>query len=163
MRSPSRSAPPRPAPNTRTPQTNPTPTLPPPQTPKMNGSTMSDTTSFRSVLRGYDPAQVDQWQAEHGQALEQARKEAAERTVEVSQLRSELSRTQDEQARTTKALQSLKDEQRRAAAPTFADLGERIGSILTLADEEAGEIRKNAQADAQTLAGTSKLAADQTR
>ena len=26
---------------------------------------MSDTTSFRSVLRGYDPAQVDQWQAEH--------------------------------------------------------------------------------------------------
>ncbi|GAB3081984.1 hypothetical protein [Pedococcus soli] len=124
---------------------------------------MSDTTSFRSVLRGYDPAQVDQWRAEHAGALEQARREAAERTVEVSELRSTLAKVQEEGAQTARALEGLKDEQRKAAAPTFADLGERIGAILTMADEEATEIRRNAEVDAQTLAGTSRLAADQTR
>lgn len=124
---------------------------------------MSDTTSFRSVLRGYDPAQVDQWRAENAGALEQARQEAAERTVEVSQLKAAMSRLQEEGSQTARELQALKDEQRKAAAPTFADLGERIGAILTMADEEATEIRNAAQVEAQTLAGTSRLAADQAR
>jgi cell division septum initiation protein DivIVA len=124
---------------------------------------MSETPSFRSVLRGYDPAQVDQWRGQHAQALEQARQEAAERTVEVTGLRSALTRAQEEHGRTRKALETAQEQQRQASAPTFAGLGERIGSILTLADEEASEIRRNAQADAQTLAGTSRLAADQTR
>jgi len=124
---------------------------------------MNDTPSFRSVLRGYDPAQVDQWRGEHAQALEQARQEAAERTVEVTGLKSALTRAQEEHARTRKALETAQEQQRQASAPTFAGLGERIGNILTLADEEASEIRRNAQADAQTLAGTSRLAADQAR
>jgi cell division septum initiation protein DivIVA len=124
---------------------------------------MSETPSFRSVLRGYDPAQVDQWRGEHAQALEQARQEAAERTVEVTGLKSALARAQEDHDRTRKALESAQEQQRQASAPTFAGLGERIGNILTLADEEASEIRRNAQADAQTLAGTSRLAADQTR
>jgi cell division septum initiation protein DivIVA len=124
---------------------------------------MSETPSFRSVLRGYDPAQVDQWRGEHAQALEQARQEAAERTVEVSGLKSALARAQEEHGQTRKALEAAQEQQRQASAPTFAGLGERIGNILTLADEEASEIRRNAQADAQTLAGTSRLAADQTR
>ncbi len=124
---------------------------------------MSETPSFRSVLRGYDPAQVDQWRGQHAQALDQARQEAAERTVEVTGLKSALARAQEEHDRTRKALEAAQEQQRQASAPTFAGLGERIGSILTLADEEASEIRRNAQADAQTLAGTSRLAADQTR
>jgi cell division septum initiation protein DivIVA len=124
---------------------------------------MSETPSFRSVLRGYDPAQVDQWRGQHAQALEQARQEAAERTVEVTGLKSALARAQEDHDRTRKALESAQEQQRQASAPTFAGLGERIGTILTLADEEASEIRRNAQADAQTLAGTSRLAADQAR
>jgi cell division septum initiation protein DivIVA len=124
---------------------------------------MSDSTSFRSVLRGYDPAQVDQWRAEHAGALEQARQEAAERTVEVSELRAALARTQEEQAGTARSLASLKDEHSKAAAPTYANLGERIGTILGLADEEAAEIRSNAQADADTLRGTTSLEADRVR
>jgi hypothetical protein len=36
----------------------------------------------------------------------------------------------------------------KASAPTYASLGERIGSILTLADTEANEMRARAQADA---------------
>jgi cell division septum initiation protein DivIVA len=109
---------------------------------------MSETPSFRSVLRGYDPAQVDQWRGQHAQALEQARQEAAERTVEVTGLKSALARAQEDHDRTRKALESAQEQQRQASAPTFAGLGERIG---------------NAQADAQTLAGTSRLAADQAR
>jgi len=125
--------------------------------------TMSETPSFRNVLRGYDPAQVDQWREQHGQALEEARREAAERTVEVTELKSALTRAQDEHGRTRKALDAAQEQQRQASAPTFAGLGERIGNILTLADEEAREIRRNAEADAQTLAGTSRLAAEQAR
>ena len=34
---------------------------------------------------------------------------------------------------------TLREEQSRAAAPTYANLGERIGTILSLADEEADE------------------------
>ena len=124
---------------------------------------MSDTTSFRSVLRGYDPAQVDQWRAETASALEQARTEAAERTVEVSELRAALGRAQEEHASASSSLEALKEEQRKAAAPTYSDLGERIGSILTLADEEASDIRAQAHTDAQTLAGTTKLEADKLR
>ena len=124
---------------------------------------MSDTSSFRSVLRGYDPAQVDQWRAEHAGALDQARQEAAERTVEVSELRAALARAQEEQAGTAQTLASLKDEHSKAAAPTYANLGERIGTILGLADEEAAEIRSGAQADADTLKGTTALESDRTR
>ena len=40
---------------------------------------MSETPSFRSVLRGYDPAQVDQWQAEHANALARLSREDAQR------------------------------------------------------------------------------------
>jgi cell division septum initiation protein DivIVA len=124
---------------------------------------MSDSTSFRSVLRGYDPAQVDQWQAETSNALAQARNEAAERTVEVSELRAALTRAQEQHAGVTRQFEALQDEQRKAAAPTFADLGDRIGSILTLADQEATDIRDKARVDADTLVGTSQLEADQAR
>ena len=124
---------------------------------------MSDNPSFRSVLRGYDPAQVDQWRAELAGSLEQARQEAAERTVEVSELRAALTRAQEEHAGTAQSLAALKEEHSKAAAPTYANLGERIGTILGLADEEAAEIRSNAQVDADTLKGTTTLEADRVR
>src|SRR6476620_8444705 len=135
-------------------------TTPPPT---KNGPTMSDTSSFRSVLRGYDPAQVDQWRAEHSGALDQARQEAAERTVEASELRAALARVQEEQAATAQTLASLRDQHSKAAAPTYANLGERIGTILGLADEEAAEIRSKAKTDAETLKGTTTLESDRVR
>jgi hypothetical protein len=58
----------------------------------------------------------------------------------------------------------LEEEQMKASAPTYATLGERIGSILTLADKEASELRERAKADAanhHALADESALATRQ--
>jgi len=103
---------------------------------------------FRSVLRGYDPAQVDQHVRELAEAAQAARQEAAERTVQVSKLEASHVQLRKEVDRHVQRARSLEEEQMKASAPTYATLGDRIGSILTLADEEATELRAHAQADA---------------
>ena len=103
---------------------------------------------FRSVLRGYDPAQVDQRFHELAQAAGAARQEAAERTIQVSKLEAAQGQLRKEVERHIQRARTLEDEQMKASAPTYATLGERIGSILTLADTEAAEMRARAQADA---------------
>jgi DivIVA domain-containing protein len=103
---------------------------------------------FRSVLRGYDPAQVDKHVHELAQAAKAAREEAAERTIQVSKLEASHVQLRKEVDRHVQRARSLEEEQTKASAPTYATLGERIGSILTLADEEAASLRAGAQADA---------------
>lgn len=106
---------------------------------------MTDSTPFRSVLRGYDPIQVDQVLHELRMAIDAARQEAAERTVEVSKLGALHEELRQHVAIRDSEISALHDAQRRASAPTFADLGERIGSILALADQEATEMRSAAE------------------
>ena len=103
---------------------------------------------FRSVLRGYDPAQVDQHVHQLAEAAQAARQEAAERTIQVSKLEASHVQLRKEVDRHVQRARSLEEEQMKASAPTYATLGDRIGSILTLADEEATELRAHAQADA---------------
>jgi DivIVA domain-containing protein len=103
---------------------------------------------FRSVLRGYDPAQVDQHVHELAQATAAARQEAAERTIQVEKLEASQGQLRSEVERQVLRARALEEEQMKASAPTYATLGERIGSILTLADEEASEMRERAQTDA---------------
>src|SRR5450759_32029 len=119
---------------------------------------------FRSVLRGYDPAQVDQHVHELAQAAAAARKEAAERTIEVRKLEAAHGQLRNEVERHLQRARTLEEEQMKASAPSFATLGERIGSILTLVDQEATELRTRAQADAanhHALADESALATRQ--
>jgi DivIVA domain-containing protein len=119
---------------------------------------------FRSVLRGYDPAQVDQHVHELAKATAAARQEAAERTIEVTKLEAAHGQLRNEVERHVQRARTLEEEQMKASAPTFATLGERIGSILTLADQEANELRERAQADAanhHALADESALATRQ--
>ena len=116
---------------------------------------------FRSVLRGYDPAQVDQHVHQLGAATAAARQEAAERTIEVTKLETAAGQLRSEVERHVQRARTLEEEKMKASAPTFTTLGERIGSILTLADEEANEMRTRAQADAanhHALADESALA-----
>jgi hypothetical protein len=126
---------------------------------------MTDSTNhFRSVLRGYDPAQVDQQVHQLAQAAAAARQEAAERTIQVSKLEAAQGQLRNEVERHIQRARALEEEQTKASAPTFATLGERIGSILTLADEEASQMRARAQADAanhHALADESALATRQ--
>jgi len=127
---------------------------------------MTDSSAhFRSVLRGYDPAQVDQHVHELAQAATVAQQEAAERTIEVSKLEAAHAQLQGELERQAQRARDVAEAQLKAAAPTYAGLGERIGSILTLADKEADEMRTRAQADAahhHALADESALATRQT-
>lgn len=119
---------------------------------------------FRSVLRGYDPAQVDQHMSELAQAAASVWQEASERTVQVNELRAANGELQSEVERQAERIRTLEQAQEEVAAPTYAGLGERIGSILTLVDKEAHEVRTRAYADAanhQALADESALATRQ--
>lgn len=89
------------------------------------------TTEFRIARRGYEPAQVDERVRELTQAVEVARRQSVELARRVEELESQQQSTGD------------------TSEPTFADLGARIGSILTLAQEEAVELRASGTADAE--------------
>ena len=105
---------------------------------------------FRSVLRGYDTAQVDQHVNDLTQAASAARREAGDLSIQVTKLEAAQQQLRsDLEAQAAKA-RALEEEQKKAAAPTYADLGQRIGSMLQLADEEGNELRVRAQADAET-------------
>jgi len=119
---------------------------------------------FRSVLRGYDPAQVDQHVHELAQAAAAAQQEAGERTIQVSKLEAAQIQLKSEIERHAQRARAMEEAQMKAAAPTYAGLGERIGSILALADKEASEMRTRAQTDAanhHALADESALATRQ--
>ncbi len=102
---------------------------------------------FPTVFRGYDPVQVDQHLAALQQAAESARQESASGSVELTKLR----QSHDALARQLEAERSrstdLEEQTRKVSTPTFADLGERIGTMLGLADEEAAAIRQSATDD----------------
>src|SRR5690606_8450637 len=117
---------------------------------------MTDQQGFRTVLRGYDPTEVDRRLAEWKEALDRARKEAADRTVSLAQLQSSHERLGDEVRAHKSRIAELEEEAKRVGSPTFETLGERIGAMLSLADEEASALRESADEDAQRLRDNAK-------
>jgi hypothetical protein len=99
---------------------------------------------FRSVLRGYDTAQVDRHMHELAQASAAARQEADERATTVSKLEAVQGQLRSEIERYAKRVRGLEESQTKAVTPSYAALGDRIGSILTLVDKEAAELRARA-------------------
>jgi len=126
---------------------------------------MSDSSlNFRSVLRGYDPAQVDHHLNELAQAAASLWREAAERTRRIDELEAANVQLRSEVEDHAQRTRALEEAQREAAAPSYAGLGERICSILTLVDNEAFELRTRAQVDVAnslTLADESALSTRQ--
>ena len=97
---------------------------------------------FRVVLRGYDPAQVDRRMYELGEAAGQTQHELDQLAVRVRELSEERDRALQRAAEQTVTVEPAEQE-----PPTFTHLGERVGQILTLAEEEAEEIRSRAAAE----------------
>ena len=124
---------------------------------------MTQQQGFRTVLRGYDPSEVDRRIEDLRQALEQARTEAADRTVEVAQLQASPERLGDDVRSHKVRLAELEEEAKKVGSPTFEGLGERIGSMLALADEEATFLRQSADEDALRLRDMAKNEADEVR
>ena len=104
--------------------------------------------SFRSVLRGYDPTQVDHHMTELAQAAASAWQEAAESTRQINELKAANGQLKSDVEGHTQRVRVLEEAQMEAAEPTYTGLGERIGSVLTLVDDEIYELRTRAKADA---------------
>jgi cell division septum initiation protein DivIVA len=90
--------------------------------------------TFRVVLRGYEPAQVNHRIEELAAAVAQA---TAERDALAARLEA-VAREQADQGPVV------------VEQPTFEQLGARVGQILALASEEADEIRRTAEAEIAT-------------
>jgi cell division septum initiation protein DivIVA len=104
--------------------------------------------NFRSALHGYDREQVDQHMNQLAQAAAAAWHEAAEHTRQINELTAANSLLKAQAESHAERARVLEEEQREAAEPSYTGLGERIGSVLTLIDNEAFELRTRAQADA---------------
>ena len=86
---------------------------------------------FRVVLRGYDPGQVDRRVHELTEVTEAAREQVRELSIRLQ----EIERERDEAG------------DRSAQPVSFVHLGERVGQILSLAEEEAQVLRDQAHAE----------------
>lgn len=104
--------------------------------------------SFRSVLRGYDQEQVDQHMGELAQAAATSWQEATEHTRQINELTIANAQLKSEFESLSERARMLEEAQSEAAAPTYTGLGERIGTVLTLVDNEVNELRIRAQAGA---------------
>ena len=104
---------------------------------------------FPTVFRGYDPVQVDQHFSALQQAADAAKQEAAASSVELTKLRQSHEALSQELEGQRRELGQLQEQARKVSSPTFADLGDRIGSMLGLADEEATSIRAAAAAEVE--------------
>ncbi|PRZ43419.1 DivIVA protein [Antricoccus suffuscus] len=99
---------------------------------------------FDVVMRGYDRNQV---QDAIGRLEDDLRTVVSERDQAIS--RANDLHVQLEQA--SSDVTTLNSKLRNAQAPTFESMGERIASMLRLAEEEAAEIRRAATADADEI------------
>lgn len=136
---------------------------------------MTDSTNFRMVMRGYETAEVDRvlataqqerdrLQQELSQAVaaaEHARTEAGERSVEAAKSQAALARLNEQVSALTAKAAEAESQSRITLPPSFAELGERIGSMLTLAEEEAAELLGRAKAEAEKVTADSTAAAEQ--
>ncbi|MEP7193605.1 MAG: hypothetical protein ABI903_12155 [Actinomycetota bacterium] len=107
--------------------------------------------SFRSALRGYNQDQVDHHMNELAQAAASAWQEANERTRQIEDLRAANSMLKNEVAAHAQRARELERAQLESAEPTYTGLGERIGSVLTLVDNEVSELRTRAHAGAENI------------
>ncbi|MCE1173630.1 MAG: hypothetical protein LWW77_03365 [Propionibacteriales bacterium] len=104
---------------------------------------------FRTVLRGYDPTEVDRAIGDLCKARDQARAEAADGSLALGKAQAAVSQLEEQLAgyRTRLAkLESAKEEQ-----PSFSDIGARIGRMLALAEDEATELRSRARSESERL------------
>ena len=91
---------------------------------------MSDqSNTFKTVMRGYDPAEVDR------------------RLEELSAAVSSLTQQRDGLA--TRVQELHESAPATTEPPSYEHLGERVGKILSLADSEATELRNRAREEAE--------------
>lgn len=111
---------------------------------------------FDLALRGYDRRQVDLTVGRLEDRLGQL-----ESVLDASER--QISALADDNSRLRADLQAAHERLARGGAPTRAELGERMATMLRLAEEEAAALRSQAQAQAATVRADAEAAADALR
>jgi cell division septum initiation protein DivIVA len=109
---------------------------------------MTEEPPFRTVLRGYDPDQVKSALDELQGSVVSARRMTADRTIELTRMQEQLAKAQQDLEAANHRLAEVTTAAP-TSAPSVADVGSRIGSILALANEEAEELRAAGRDDAR--------------
>ncbi len=121
---------------------------------------MTETPTFKTVMRGYDVTEVDRAIADFAKKLAQAEATISENAAELTRLQSSSNRLhQDIEEYRSKA--AVLEDELHNSSPTFEDLGKRVGQILSLAQAESDEMLTNARAEAETLTNETAAAANQ--
>ena len=103
--------------------------------------------SFRIVRRGYEPTDVNRHISDLLKESGEHQQRIAELTAKVRELDAARAQGQEQTAETA----------------SFADFGKRVGDILTLAEEEAADIRSSAQGEADMLVREAQTSAGRVR
>ena len=119
--------------------------------------------AFRTVMRGYEPNEVDKALGDLRKALDQARSEAATHGVMVTKLQTHVAALEEGLTSEQQRSALLASEQAQKAEPTFADFGTRVGKILSLAGDEAKDLVNKAKVEADALTKESTAAAEHVR
>jgi len=122
---------------------------------------------FRTVMRGYEPTEVDRavqllrTSAEQSRAAaEQSKAAGTQAAADNENLRRQLSALSEQSRVDQSRIQELEETLDRTVTPSSADITERAAKILRLAEEEAADLRTKAAADAEsTMADADHYAA----
>lgn len=113
---------------------------------------------FRTVMRGYEPSEVDrtlaqlQNRAEELRVLsESQRKSVEEATAQNKRLRDEVDAAVKQAQLDRLRVQELEAELEKESQPSAAAVTERAAKILRLAEDEASELRAQAKADGESV------------
>lgn len=124
---------------------------------------------FRLVRKGYEPTEVDQAVTQLQSAITKLQADLAgahdHSALQVVEITKQRQLTGDLSGRITmleEALAEARAERDGGVPPTFANLGARVGQMLSLAQEEADDLRGTARAEAEKLAADSRQQAADT-
>ncbi len=124
---------------------------------------MTEQPQFRTAFRGYEPADVDSTIAQLRRALENGNAELGRVTVDAENARARASESTAAHRAATQRIAELEQQLATAGRPSYEELGQTVGRILTLAEKEAKELRDKAKADADALVTSATAQAEATR
>ena len=97
---------------------------------------MIDRPNFKFSRRGYEPEEVDSFIESQNRTLQAAKKDASERSVELTKLNAQLADLRGQLGQQTRAMADLK-KSAPSQAQTYTELGER-GYQVRLGGHDAG-------------------------
>ena len=120
--------------------------------------------TFRMILRGYDPEEVNAAFEDLTRELEAARAGAGVQDSDTGELQATIDQLQQELDEMSLYTADLEERVTQAPkTPTFEDLGSRISQMLSLAQAESDDVRSSAKREAEQLTAETQAAAEQSR